>query len=134
MKEDNYFWKYKYEPGKELNEKSKDIKNVKPLVSIITSYYNSNEYMWQTINCVLNQTFQSWEWIIVDDGSTSKEAIQYLENVEKIDERIKIYHKENGGLALGRDYAIKYSTTKYILPLDADDLIETTYIETMYRA
>ena len=67
MKEDNYFWKYKYEPGKELNKKSKDIKNVKPLVSIITSYYNSNEYMWQTINCVLNQTFQSWEWIIVDD-------------------------------------------------------------------
>ena len=71
MKEDNYFWKYKYEPGKELNEKSKDIKSVKPLVSIITSYYNSNEFMWQTINCVLNQTFQAWEWIIVDDGSTS---------------------------------------------------------------
>lgn len=134
MKEDNYFWKYKYEPGKELNNKIKDIKNVKPLVSIITSYYNSNEYMWQTINCVLNQTFQSWEWIIVDDGSTNKEAIQYLKDVEKIDERIKIYHKENGGLALGRDYAIKYSTTKYILPLDADDLIEPTYIETLYWA
>lgn len=132
MKEDNYFWKYDYEPGKQLNTDSKKIKNVKPLVSIITSYYNSNEFMWQTINCVLNQTFQSWEWIIVDDGSTNAEAIEYLEKVKKIDTRIKIYHKENGGLALGRDYAIKFSTTDYILPLDADDLIEPTYIETLY--
>lgn len=132
MKEDNYFWKYDYEPGKKLNIESKNVKGIKPLVSIITSYYNSNEFMWQTINSVLNQTFQSWEWIIVDDGSTNAEAIGYLEKVRKIDERIKIYHKENGGLALGRDYAIKYSTTNYILPLDADDLIEPTYIETLY--
>lgn len=132
MKEDNYFWKYKYEPGKKLITNNKNIKNVKPMVSIVTSYYNSNEFMWQTINCVLKQTFQSWEWIIVDDGSTNAEAIEYLEKVKKIDSRIKIYHKENGGLALGRDYAIKYATTDYILPLDADDLIEPTYIETLY--
>ena len=134
MKEDNYFWKYDYEPGKKLNIESKNVKKVKPLVSIVTSYYNLNEFMWQTINCVLNQTFQSWEWIIVDDGSTNAEAIEYLEKVKKLDKRIKIFHKENGGLALGRDYAIKYSTTNYILPLDADDLIEPTYIETLYWA
>ena len=132
MREDNFFWKYKYEPGKMAIKSNIEIQNVKPLVSIITSYYNSNKFMWQTINCVLNQTFQSWEWIIVDDGSTSKEAVEYLEQVKKIDSRIKIYHKENEGLAKGRDYAIKYATTKYILPLDADDLIEPTYIETLY--
>lgn len=132
MKEDIYFWKYEYEPGKKLkNKKNKNIK-VEPLVSIITSYYNANEYMWQTINCVLNQTFQSWEWIIVDDGSTDKESIDYLKEVEELDSRIKIYHKENEGLALGRDYAIKFATTNYILPLDSDDLIEETYIETLY--
>lgn len=132
MKEDNFFWKYKYEPGKKLKNKNEDNVVTKPLVSIITSYYNSNEFMGQTINCVLNQTFQSWEWIIVDDGSTEKDAIDYLNEVKKIDYRIKIYHKENEGLALGRDYAIKYSTANYILPLDADDLIEETYIETLY--
>lgn len=132
MKEDNYFWKYKYEPGKIAQNKKIETNKIQPLVSIITSYYNSNKDMWQTINCVLNQTFQSWEWIIVDDGSTDETSIKYLDEVKKIDSRIKIYYKENEGLAKGRDYAIKYSTTKYILPLDADDLIEPTYIETLY--
>ena len=133
MKEDKFFWNYNEQPGKILySQNNFNVKDFKPLVSIVTSYYNSNEFMWQTINCVLNQTFQNWEWIIVDDGSTSQKAIQYLEEVKKLDERIKIYHKENGGLALGRDYAIKYATTNYILPLDADDLIEPTYIETLY--
>lgn len=132
MKEDNYFWKYECEPGKVALKTNIDTKNIKPLVSIITSYYNSDKYLLQTINCVLNQTFQSWEWIIVDDGSTDKKAVEYLEEVKKIDSRIRIYHKENEGLAKGRDYAIKYATTQYILPLDADDLIEPTYIETLY--
>lgn len=134
MKDDNFFWKYKYEPGKLLINKKIGNSNIKPIVSIITSYYNANEFMWQTINCVLNQTFQSWEWIIVDDGSTDKIAIDYLKKVEKIDNRIKVYHKKNEGLALGRDFAISHSETQYILPLDADDLIEPTYIETLYFA
>ena len=121
MKEDNFFWEYKYEPGKKAIEQNIETSKIKPLVSIITSYYNSNKFMWQTINCVLNQTFQSWEWIIVDDGSNNKEAVEYLEEVKKIDQRIKIYHKENEGLAKGRDYAIKYATTKYILPLDNEE-------------
>ena len=131
MKDDKYFFKYSQEPGREKNKillKS----DKKPLVSIITSYYNGNEFMDQTINCVLNQTFPYWEWIIVDDGSTKEDAIEYLKRIEEIDDRIHIYHKENGGLATGRDYAIKYATTDYILPLDSDDLIENTFIETLY--
>lgn len=133
MKDDKYFWKYEMEPGLTLKKDYlKKQNDDTPLVSIITSYYNANEFMWQTINCVLNQTFPYWEWIIVDDGSTNKEAVEYLEKVEKIDERIKVYHKKNEGLAKGRDYAIKFSNSKYILPLDADDLIEKEYIETLY--
>ncbi len=135
MKEDNFFWKYEYEPGKQRKNNTIQDKKIEPLISIITSYYNGNTYMWQTINCVLNQTFEAWEWIIVDDGSTSKEAIRYLEQVEKIDTRIKVYHKKNEGLALGRDYAIQKTTnTKYVVPLDDDDLIEPTYLETLYFA
>ncbi len=132
MKDDKFFWKYKYEPGKNIENRTETTEKINPLVSIITSYYNANDDMDQTINCVLNQTFESWEWIVVDDGSTKKDAIEYLEKVKKIDNRIKIYHKHNEGLALGRDYAIEKTSTKYILPLDADDLIEPTYIETLY--
>ena len=85
MIDDNFFWKYDKQPGKKLEKEKAKISIDVPLVSIITSYYNSNEDMNQTINCVLNQTFESWEWIIVDDGSTKKEAIEYLEEVKKID-------------------------------------------------
>ena len=135
MKDDKYFFDFKLEPGKKIKDTTTVYnQKQKPLVSIITSYYNANEFMEQTINCVLNQTFPYWEWIIVDDGSTKKEAVDYLEKVKKIDKRIKIYRKKNEGLAKGRDYAIKYSTTEYVLPLDADDLIEPTYIETTYWA
>lgn len=132
MKDDKFFWSYVKEPGKKLN--SNYVKDTKQqaLISVITSYYNAQEFMWQTINCVLNQTFPYWEWIIVDDGSTDENAVEYLKQVEKIDSRIHIYHKENEGLAKGRDYAIKYASTDYILPLDADDLIEPTYMETLY--
>lgn len=134
MLEDKYFWNYEKEPGKVLKNNYIKYTGSKPLVSIITSYYNSQEYMLQTINCVLNQTFPYWEWIIVDDGSTDNDAIKYLDEMKNIDQRFKIYHKENEGLAKGRDYAIKFATTNYILPLDADDLIEPTYIETLYWA
>lgn len=132
MKDDKYFWDYQLQPGMKLNNNYYKNLDVEPLVTIITSFYNAQEFMWQTINCVFNQTFPYWEWIIVDDGSTQEEALDYLKQVEKMDNRIKVYHKENEGLAKGRDYAIKYSNTKYILPLDADDLIEPTYIETLY--
>ncbi len=62
-------------------------------------------------------------------GENEKE---FLEKISKIDDRIKIYEKENEGLAKGRDYAISKATTDYILPLDSDDLIIDTYIETAY--
>ena len=69
MEDEEVFFDYEKEPGKKV----KDIIakcDKKPLVSIITSYYNASSYMMQTINCVLNQTFPFWEWIIVNDGST----------------------------------------------------------------
>ena len=132
MKDDKFFFDYKKEPGLKLDIQAENFNNIKPLVSIITSYYNSDEFLWQTFNCVLNQTFPYWEWIIVDDGSTSKKSLEVLEEFAKKDSRIKVYNKENEGLAKGRDYAISKATTDLILPLDADDLIEKTYIETLY--
>ena len=110
MKDDKYFFDFRLQPGKKVKDTTTVYnQEQKPLISIITSYYNSDEFMWQTINCVLNQTFPYWEWIIVDDGSTRKKSIEYLRRVEEIDKRIKIYHKQNEGLAKGRDYAIKFS-------------------------
>lgn len=77
---------------------------------------------------MLEQTYQDWECIIVNDGSpdnTDEVAKAYCEK----DCRFKYLYKENGGLADARNYGIKSSNGEYILPLDSDDKIAPTYIE-----
>jgi len=121
------------EPGKKLLNKPMNTKG-KKLVSIITPFYNAGKYFEQTFNCVINQTFPFFEWIIVDDGSTDENSIKILEDFSQRDERIKVFHKDNGGPASARNLAIKNSSTEIIIPLDADDLIEPTFIEILYFA
>jgi glycosyltransferase involved in cell wall biosynthesis len=103
-----------------------------PLVSIITPFYNAGQYFMETVNCILNQTFPYFEWIIVNDGSTRNEDVTLLAQIEKLDSRIIIEHKENGGPSSARNLAIDKSRTEIIIPLDADDLIEPTYCECVY--
>lgn len=111
-----------------------NFENEEPIVSIITPYYNTNKYIDKTVQSVLNQTFPYFEWIIVDDGSTNEEDIEKLNEIEKLDKRINIFHKENEGPAAARDFGAKKisSSSKYILFLDSDDLINETYIECAY--
>lgn len=119
---------FSIEPGKERTKTRKAGKGL-PIVSIVTAYFNGGRYFEQTYNCVMNQTFPWFEWIIVDDGSTEQGSIDLLEKLGATDARISVYHKENGGLASARNYGIKRSSTEYILPLDCDDLIEPTFVE-----
>ena len=124
---------YKLYPGrkKEIIQFEKEIT---PKITIVTAYYNGHTYIDETINCVLNQTFPCWEWIIVNDGSTQQESLEKLKEIEKIDKRIKIVHKENSGLAATRDYGANLASesTEYLLFLDDDDLINKTYLECAY--
>ena len=105
------------------------VKTEKPLVSIITPFYNGGKYIQQTCNCVLDQTFPYFEWIIVDDGSTKAEDLEILRGIAGQDPRIRVLHKENGGPSVARNYAVRHAVTDLILPLDCDDLIEPTFIE-----
>lgn len=124
---------YSLYPGRNRKEKS-NYEEKDTIVSIITPYYNTNKYIDTTVNSVLNQTFPYYEWIIVDDGSTNQEDIEKLKEIEKIDSRIKVFHKKNEGPAAARDFgASKVSkTSKYLVFLDSDDLINETYIECAY--
>lgn len=121
------------EPGKKVLKRSLVVDGC-PLVSIITPFYNSGKYFEQTYNSVMNQTFPWFEWIIVDDGSTQKESLDLLENLSRQDSRIKVYHKENGGVAAARNDGILKSTTEIIVPLDSDDLLVPTFLEVTYWA
>lgn len=99
-----------------------------PTVSIIVPCYNKADYLADALDSVLNQTYSNWECIIINDGSpdaTASIANDYLTK----DNRFKYYYQENQGVSLARNNGIKLSTGDYILPLDADDIIESTFIE-----
>lgn len=124
---------YTKEPGKELLKRNLDHSG-EPLVSIITPFYNAGKDFEQTFNCVMNQTFPWFEWIIVDDGSTDQVSLSILEELSALDERIKVFHEQNSGPAAARNLGIKEAKTEIIIPLDGDDLIEPTYLEVLFTA
>ena len=105
-----------------------------PLISVVVPFFNSGKYIEQTINSVLNQTFPYYEILIIDDGSKDEESLEKLKEIEKLDKRIKVFHKENEGLAATRDFGDSKSSTscKYLMFLDDDDLIEPTFLECGY--
>lgn len=101
-----------------------------PKVSIIIPCYNQAEYLTEAVESVVNQTYQSWECIIVNDGSpdNTREVAKNL--INKYNYKQIIYlEKENGGVASARNYGINKSRGRYILPLDADDKIHHTFLE-----
>lgn len=92
-------------------------------VSIIVPVYNARKYIEETINSVKAQTYQNWELLLVDDGSTDDTAqVMYNLLKEKPDERIHILSKENGGAARARNYGLTQATGRFIAYVDADDL------------
>lgn len=125
---------YKLYPGRNKDIIEYEEENLKTEITIVMPFFNGKQYIDETINCVLNQTFPYWELIIVDDGSTEKESIEKIKEIETIDKRIKVVLKENGGPAMARDYgaALASKDSKYLLFLDNDDLINKTYLECAY--
>lgn len=105
------------------------VKTERPLVSIITPFYNDSKHIQQTCNSVLNQTFPYFEWIIVNDGSTEYGVTELLAKIADMDPRIRVLSKQNEGPSATRNYGIRNARAELILPLDADDLLEPTFIE-----
>lgn len=124
---------FSLQPGKKEYKKI-EYNEQKPIISVVIPFYNSGKYIEQTIITVLNQTFPYYEVLIVDDGSKDEASLKKLEEIEKMDNRIKVFHKQNEGLAATRDFGAKHSSecTKYLMFLDDDDLIEPTFFECAY--
>lgn len=99
------------------------------LVSIITPTYNSEAYIAQTILSVQNQTYQNWELIIVDDGSTDG-TVAIISEIAQSDQRISFIRlPQNGGPAKARNAGIEQAQGKYMTFLDADDIWFPEFIE-----
>lgn len=99
-----------------------------PIISVIVPCYNQGKYLAETLNSIVDQTYTNWECIIINDGSTdsTKEIANSFCNK---DSRIHYIEQSNQGLAIARNNGIRASVGEYILPLDADDIIDPTYIE-----
>lgn len=104
-----------------------------PLISIIIPVYNTEKYIRRCIDSVISQTCNDWELILVDDGSTDgsgKICDEYAES----DERIRVYHKTNGGVSSARNVGLDNARGVFIAFIDSDDFVEPTYLEKMYDA
>lgn len=104
-----------------------------PKVSIVMPVYNAEEYLPRSIRSVQNQSYDNWELLIVDDGSTDSSAQICLE-VAGNDYRIKVICSNHGGTALARNTAIEQATGELIAFLDADDAFHPEFLRVMVRA
>ena len=88
-----------------------------PLISVIVPCYNQAQYLDECLQSVLNQTYQNWECIIVNDGSPDN-THEIAESYCRKDARFKYFYKENGGLSSARNAGISISNGEFIQFLD----------------
>ena len=96
-------------------------------VTVVIPCYNHGEFLLETLDSVQAQTFDDYEVVIVDDGSTDPATCTLLRNLNS--PKVKVIHTQNQGVSAARNRAIAEAIGEYILPLDADDMIASTYLE-----
>lgn len=102
----------------------------KPIVSIVTPFFNTREVFDETARSVLRQSLQAWEWLIINDATTDVQALAILHRYRSLDPRIRVIDlPENGGPSAARNFGYRSASTPYVLQLDSDNLLEPTAAE-----
>ncbi len=102
------------------------------LISVIVPVYKAERYLGECVDSILNQTYESFELILVDDGSPDNSG-KICDEYAKKDERVKVIHKENGGVSSARNTGIDNAKGEYITFVDSDDVVDRQYLELMYK-
>ena len=102
------------------------------LISVIVPVYNVEKYVEKCVESIINQTYKNIEIILVDDGSTDNSG-KIIDNISLKDNRIKVIHKENGGLSDARKAGLDICNGKYIGFVDSDDSIHKKMYEILYK-
>lgn len=101
-------------------------------VSIIVPVYQVEKYIRQCIDSILAQTFTDFELILVDDGSKDRSG-QICDEYVRMDNRVRVIHKENGGLSDARNRGMDQAVGSYFLFVDSDDYIAPTMVECLHK-
>lgn len=105
---------------------------IKPSISIVVPVYNVARYLKQCVDSLLQQTFTDFELILVDDGSTDISGM-ICDEYAQLDNRIRVIHKENGGLSDARNAGMTYAKADWIGFVDSDDWVEPDMYELLYH-
>lgn len=103
-----------------------------PLITVIVPVYKVEQYLNRCVDSIINQTYKNLEIILVDDGSPDR-CGEICEEFAKADSRIRVIHKENGGLSSARNAGLDIMTGEYVGFVDSDDWIEPTMYEVLYN-
>ena len=103
-----------------------------PKISVIVPVYKVEKYLNKCVDSIVNQTFTDIEIILVDDGSPDNSG-KMCDDWSQKDRRIRVIHKENGGLSDARNRGIQESSGEYIIFIDSDDFIEPKMLEVLYN-
>lgn len=108
-----------------------EIELIKPSVTVIVIVYNGEKNISRCIDSIRNQTLESWELIVVNDGSTDSTA-SIVEDYCKVDNRIHIYNQKNSGVSASRQKGIELATGHYSVHVDSDDWIDPDMLRSLY--
>jgi len=103
-----------------------------PKISVIVPIYNVEKYLEKCIDSILTQTFVDFECILIDDGS-SDNSPTICDEYAKKDDRIKVIHKENGGVSSARNAGLEIAQGEWVTFIDSDDWVEKNYFDILYN-
>lgn len=103
------------------------------LISVIVPVYKVEPYLIRCVDSIRQQTYQNLEIVLIDDGSPDS-CPQMCDALAREDKRIRVVHKENGGLGYARNSGLDVATGDYVVFVDSDDWISKTHIENLHQA
>lgn len=101
-----------------------------PKISVVVPIYNVEKYLNQCVESLLEQNYDNYDILLIDDGS-SDDSGRISDEFEKKNSIIKAYHKKNGGLSDARNYGLRKSNADYVCFVDSDDIVEKDYLSSM---
>jgi glycosyltransferase involved in cell wall biosynthesis len=102
---------------------------MQPRISVIVPVYKAEKYLHRCIDSILAQTFTDFELLLINDGSPDNSGAICDEYVQK-DSRVRVFHKENGGVSSARNSGLNNAKGKYVTFIDADDYVDKEWLDT----